>query len=50
MPDYEENEFRIIDREEVDEAADEDYILIDSPTKGTRCISVANFKGGVRNG
>ena len=49
MPEYDENNYRVIDRPEADEAADTDYILIDSPTHGMRCISVANFKGGVRN-
>ena len=37
---------RITDLEEVAEAEDDAYILIDGATNGTRKISIANLEGG----
>ena len=37
---------RIIDHEEANEAPNDAYVLIDSPTLGTRKISIANLEGG----
>lgn len=42
-------EVRIIDKPEVEEPEDNDYVLIDSETEGTRCISVRNLMGGTTN-
>lgn len=41
---------RIIDKPEKEEAENDDYILLDSPTLGTRRISIENLTGGVTNG
>lgn len=46
MPDIVYDEERIIDKPEVQEANDNDYVLIDSVEDGMRCIKVENLKGG----
>lgn len=40
------DENRLTDKEEITELTDDCYILIDSPTQGTRKISVSNLGGG----
>lgn len=50
MPNYVEIHTKIIQLPETTEAdKDNDYLLLDSPTLGTRCILVKNFKREVAN-